>query len=239
MKLGILYGIGIGPGDPDLVTVKGAAILGWVRHVFVPKSKIAAESLALSIAGKHINTDAEIHEVLFPMTKDETELQQRWDESARRIAEILKNGHDAAFVTIGDALLYSTYIYCIRALRRLIPHVEIVTVPGVTSFCAAAAAAEFPIGEGADPVMIIPAVDDLERVRHALGRRGTLVLMKVGNRLGAVVEILKEADALEKSVFVSHAGMDEERIETDLGHMDTAGEAGYLSIILTRSGGRT
>ncbi len=235
MKLGILYGIGIGPGDPDLITVKGAAILSRCDHVFVPKSKIAAESLALTIAEKHIKAGAEIHEVFFPMTKDESELRRRWDESAEQIAAVLKTGTDAAFITLGDALLYSTYIYCIRALRRLVPHAEIVTIPGITSFCAAAAAAEFPIGEGKNPVMIIPTADDLEDVRRALGRKGTVILMKVGSRLGSIVEILKEADALEHSVFVSHAGMENQRIETDLASMDTTGEAGYLSIILTYS----
>jgi precorrin-2/cobalt-factor-2 C20-methyltransferase len=235
MKLGILYGIGIGPGDPDLITVKGSAILSRCGHIFVPKSKIAAESLALTIAGKHIKAGAEIHEVFFPMTKDKAELRKRWDESAEQIAAVLKTGEDAAFITLGDAMLYSTYIYCIRALRRLLPEAEIVTIPGVTSYSAAAAAAGFPIGEGKNPVTIIPTADDLEDVRNALRGKGTVILMKVGSRLGSIVELLKEADVLEESVFISHAGMDNQRIETDLAGMDVAGEAGYLSIILTHS----
>ncbi len=235
MKPGTLYGIGIGPGDPDLITVKGAAVLSRCGHIFVPKSKVAAESLALTIATKHINPGAKVHEVLFPMTKDESELRKRWDESAERIAAVLMTGEDAVFITLGDALLYSTYIYCIRALRRLMPHAGIVTIPGVTSFSAAAAAAGFPIGEGKNPVTIIPTADDLGDVRRALGGKGTVILMKVGNRLGGIVELLKEADALGESVFVAHASMDDERVETDLAHMDTGGEAGYLSIILTHS----
>jgi precorrin-2/cobalt-factor-2 C20-methyltransferase len=132
-------------------------------------------------------------------------------------------------------MLYSTYIYCIRALRRHLPEAEIVTIPGVTSFSAAAAAAGFPIGEGKNPVTIIPTADDLEDVRSALRGKGTVILMKVGSRLGSIIELLKEADVLEESVFVSHAGMDNQRIETDLAGLDTTGEAGYLSIILTRS----
>ena len=235
MKMGILYGIGIGPGDPDLITVKGSAILSRCGHIFVPKSKIAAESLALAIAGKHVKAGAKIHEVFFPMTEDKTELRKRWDESAEQIAAVLKTGEDAAFITLGDAMLYSTYIYCIRALRRLLPHAEIVTIPGVTSFSAAAAAAGFPIGEGKNPVTIIPTADDLDDVRSALRGKGTVILMKVGSRLGSIVELLKEADLLEESVFVSRAGMDNQRIETDLARLDTTGEAGYLSIILTRS----
>lgn len=234
-KLGTLYGIGVGPGDPELITVKGAKILSQCRHVFVPKAKDAVDSVALAIAQRHIRADAEVHEVVFPMTKDRAELRRRWEESAKQVAAVLQGGEDACFLTLGDALLYSTYIYLLRALRAQLPGVAIVTIPGVTAFSAAAALAEFPVGEAKGAVTIVPTADDLGDVRRALAGGGTVVLMKIGKRLGQVLDVLDTAGALDRAVFVSHAGMENERIETDLGALRAEGsEAGYLSIILVR-----
>jgi precorrin-2/cobalt-factor-2 C20-methyltransferase len=237
VKLGTLYGIGIGPGDPELITVKGARILGSCRHVFVPKARSSAESVALGIAERHIHSQAAVHEVLFPMTTDRTELEARWGASAKAIAEILEAGEDACFLTLGDALLYSTYIYLLRALRRRIPDVKVVTVPGITAFSAAAALTDFPVGEAKEPVVIVPTTDDLEDVKRALSMGGTVVLMKIGKRLRQILELMEERGLLERGVFVSHAGMEGERVETDLRRLrGERAEAGYLSIILVRAG---
>ncbi len=238
MKLGTLYGIGVGPGDPDLITVKGANILAGCAHVFVPKARKGAESVALSIAQKHINPQAEIHEILFPMTTDRSELEKRWEESAKTIAVVLETGADACFLTLGDALLYSTYIYMLRALRRKIPDIKVVTVPGITAFSAAASLAEFPIGEAKEPITIVPTADDLEDVRRAISLGGTVVLMKIGKRLNQILDLLEDVGAMGNGVFVSHAGMEAQRIETDLRNLrGEESEAGYLSIILVRGKG--
>jgi precorrin-2/cobalt-factor-2 C20-methyltransferase len=236
MNTGILYGIGVGPGDPDLMTVKGAKLLAEARHVFVPKARKGSESLALAIARKHINPEAEVHEILFPMTTDLDELEAHWEDSARIIGEVLETGADACFLTIGDALLYSTYIYMLRALKRRIPDIHVVTIPGITAFSAAAALAEFPVGRAKEPVTIVPTADDLEEVRHAVSKGGTVVLMKIGKRLGGILDILENAGALGSSVFVSHAGMDNQRIEADLTKLRGEEEdIGYMSIILVRA----
>ncbi len=97
---------------------------------------------------------------------------------------MLETGADACFLTLGDAFLYSTYIYLLRALRIRIPDVDVVTVPGITSFSAAAAIAEFPIGEAKKPVTIVPTADDLDEVRRAVSSGGAVILMKIGKRLG-------------------------------------------------------
>ncbi|MBI2191563.1 MAG: precorrin-2 C(20)-methyltransferase [Planctomycetes bacterium] len=235
MTLGKLYGIGVGPGDPDLVTVKGASLLARCRQVFVPKGRAASQSLALNIARRHVSASAQVHELLFPMTTDAAELAGRWAESADRIAEVLQSGEDACFLTLGDPFLYSTYIYLVRAVRERLPGLEIVTVPGITSFSAAAALTEFPVGEGKQPVVIVPTAEDLTEVKRALQGPGTVILMKIGKRLGDILDALEEAGLLDQAVFVAHAGAAEQRIETDLRRLRDAGpEAGYLSIILVR-----
>jgi precorrin-2/cobalt-factor-2 C20-methyltransferase len=238
MSLGTLFGIGIGPGDPDLITVKGASLLAACRHVVVPKASRASESVALSIIRKHLNPAAIIHEVVFPMVTRKETLETKWRESAERVAGILETGEDVCFPTLGDAFLYSTYIYLVRALRERCPEVNIVTVPGVTAFSAVAAATGFPVGEGKKSVTIIPAADDMSELQDALTRGGIVVIMKVGKRLQAVLDLLEDHGALDNSVFAAHVGMGNEHVETDLRKLRGAGEEiGYLSIILARPAG--
>ena len=124
MRSGTLYGIGIGPGDPELITLKGARLIGGCRNLFVPKARTASESVALTIARPLVGPEAKIEELLFPMTADREELSTKWDEAAARVAAILAAGEDACFLTLGDPLLYSTYIYLLRALRKTAPRPE-------------------------------------------------------------------------------------------------------------------
>jgi precorrin-2/cobalt-factor-2 C20-methyltransferase len=233
MKLGMLYGIGVGPGDPELITLKGAKVLGKCRQVFVPKARGEGDSAALSIAGGYLRADAEIHELVFPMITDPEELARRWEESAGKLAAVLQAGEDACFLTLGDPLLYSTYIYLLRALRNILPQAVAVTVPGVTAFSAAAALTDFPIGEAKELVTIVPTADNLQAMEEALDRGGTVVLMKIGKRLGRILDLLEKKILMDRAVFVSRAGQPEQRLETDLRKLRAEGpEAGYLSIIL-------
>ncbi len=235
----MFYGIGVGPGDPELLTVKAASVLSRCSNVFVPKARIKSESVALEIARKYLCPSAVVHELVFPMTADDELLQQRWRESADAIAPVLAAGHDACFLTLGDPMVYSTYIYLLRALQERLPGLKTNTVPGITSFCAAASATHFALGEGKDLITIVPTSDNLSVVRRALETRGTVVLMKIGKRLGDILTILKECRLLEQSVFVSRAGLDRERIELDLSQLKADNpEAGYLSVIIVHTARR-
>jgi precorrin-2 C(20)-methyltransferase len=155
-------------GDPELMTVKGAKLLAQCRNVFVPKVGIAAQSVAFDIAKGYLAPSTCVQELTFPMTTDRAELASAWDASAGEIAIPLEAGQDACFLTLGDPMLYSTYIYLLRALRARFPALPVMTVPGITSMCAAASLAEFPIGQFKEPVTIIPAADDLGAVRQAV-----------------------------------------------------------------------
>lgn len=236
MSTGTLYSIGIGPGDPELLTVKASKILSLARQVFVPKARTAQESIALTIARAYIPEGAGMHELVFPMSSDRSELASKWRENAEAIAAVLRAGDDACFITLGDPCLYSTGIYLMRELRKLIPDVRAVIVPGVTSFSAASALTGFPVGEGKQPVTIIPVDHNLDQIRVSLQRPGTLVLMKIGERLPAVLDLLEECGRLEDSVFISRAGLENERVVADLRVLKNAPpETGYLSIILVRA----
>lgn len=233
MKLGTFYGLGVGPGDPELLTLKALRVLERCPHVFVPKARKKAESVALDIARSHIPGDAVVHRALFPMTEDREELVRRWDQTACEVAELLRSGQDVCFLTLGDTLLYSTHIYLLRALQEQLPDVNVVTVPGITAMSAVAALTQFPLGEGKKPVTIVPSADDMSTLDRAIDLGGTLVIMKVGKRLGAVLDLLESRGVIDGGVFVSRAGLDGERLERDLKDLKSADpKAGYLSTIL-------
>lgn len=233
MNLGTLYGIGVGPGDPTLITVKGAAILSATRWIFVPKPSADGESLALSIARRYLCADAEIVELVFPMATDSALLTARWSESAQQVAAVLRKGENACFLTLGDPLLYSTWIYLRRALASVLPEAPTVTVPGITAVAAAAALTGLPLGEGKTPITIVPTAEDMGVVRQALTTGGTVALMKIGRRLHDVLAVLSEYGALDRATLVARAGLDGQRIESDLRALQPQDpEAGYLSVVL-------
>jgi precorrin-2/cobalt-factor-2 C20-methyltransferase len=234
MKTGKLFGIGVGPGDPDLITIKAARILARSHHVFVPRAKIKTESLAYAIAGRYLGKKTCVHELVFPMTKIRQELERCWAQNGHNVADVLKTGEDAVFLTLGDLFLYSTYSYLLRELKRLIPGVKVVSVPGITSFSLASALTGFPIGEGDSPVTVMPvAMSGNALIMEAFKRKGTVVLMKFDRRLPEIIDLMEEAGVIDDAVMVSHAGMKGERIETDLRKLKKIGaEAGYFSVIL-------
>jgi len=239
MSLGTFYGMGIGPGDPELLTVKAVSVLGRCPHVVVPKAKADGGSVALEIAGRYVHAGAEIHELVFPMTMDKAELSRSWKQSAQAISELLKTGADVCFLTLGDALVYSTYIYLLRELKAILPEVIVITVPGITSFSAVAALTDFSLGEGKEPITIVPTADDLTAVRRAVETRGTVVLMKIGKRLGDILDILEELGVIDDAVFVQRAGQPTQRVELDLRKLrGEDAQAGYLSVILVHANRR-
>ncbi len=234
---GTLYGIGVGPGDPEWLTVKAVRVLAGCRHVCVPQSRRAAESVALDIARPHLRVDAEIHRIVFPMSTDAAERDASWRRAAETVRGILARGDDCCFLTLGDALLYSTYVYLLRALREIAPDTRAVTIPGITAFSAAAALTETPIGEGKGRVTIVPASDDPAQVERALDEGGTVILMKIGARLPAVLHMLEARRLLDRAVFASHVGLPEQRIETDVTRLREAEDerTGYLSLMIVHA----
>ncbi len=191
MTTGTLYGIGVGPGDPEWVTVKAVKALSACRHVYVPKTQAAAESIALDIARSYLRPDAVTHELTFPMTADEHLLRESWREAAREVHRTLAAGDDCCFLTLGDPFLYSTYVYLSRELRAIDAGAKIVTIPGITAMSAAAAVAGFPIGQQKRLVTIVPGSDDMGQFTASLDRGGTVVLMKIGRGLETVLAELE------------------------------------------------
>ncbi len=217
LKTGILYGVGIGTGDPELLTLKAVKILKKVDVIAVPKSKTEGESLALDIVKKVIDLkDKEIIELTFPMKKNQEELVTAWEKAKKQILKPLKKGKDVAFITIGDPLFYSTFIYLLEQFTIQNSQFKIKIIPGVSSINAAAAAAQIPLAKAGERFAVLPATYEHKKIRETLKDFDTVVLIKVNKVMDKIIPILEELNLKNKAVFVSKAGLPDEKIVKDL-----------------------
>lgn len=228
---GKLYGIGIGPGDPKLMTLKAKEILDKVDIIFVPKSSEDGVSCARSIVEAVTKAEKKFAELTFPMTKKASVLNRYWMDAANRIAQEVNKGNEVAFVTIGDPLIYSTYIYLLKTLHRDFPGVDVETVPGISAFNAAASRTHFSLAEGDERLTLVPVRKDLRGLRETLQEFDTVVLMKVGSKLNKIISLLKELGLLKQAILVSRVGHENEKIIPDLTKLRDK-KIGYLSVIL-------
>ena len=232
MPIGNFYGIGIGPGDPELLTLKAARIIKEVDVIFVPKAGIKEESMALEIVSPLLDGKRVVEKV-FPMVKEQEKLESHWKEAALAIKEELERGNSVAFLTIGDPLTFSTYVYLLRCLRDMIPEEKIHTIPGVTSFNAAASLANLSLAQRDERIAIVPVPDDVEELRPILKGFDTVILMKVAKRLDKVINLLEEMGLAQHALFASHVGLKDSYLTRNLSELKGSGR-GYMSIIIVR-----
>lgn len=228
---GTLYGIGVGPGDPELITLKAVNILRSVDVVIAPRRDKSEKSTALSIALPHLGERTEILELVFPMVYDETRLSEAWVKCQNTILELLRQGKQAAFLTLGDPMLYSTYIYVHRLLSK--HGVNLQTIPGITSFCAAGSRLDFSLAEGNDILSIVPATCSREKLTRILEASDNVVVMKVYKNTPEVIEQLNAHGLAEHAVMISKCGHPDEAIHQDIRNAANL-KPTYLSTILAR-----
>jgi precorrin-2/cobalt-factor-2 C20-methyltransferase len=233
-----LYVIGIGPGDPELLTLKAARIIKEIPCICVPKGREEGSSLALGIVSKVIDlTGKEIIEAHFPMKKTKSAehlegLDSKWHQTAQTIIRHLNKGTDIAFITLGDPSFYSTFFYLYNRLLELKPGLKIVIIPGVSSINASAAAAGISLGLADEKIAILPATytDNLEGV---LREFDTVVLMKVNKTLDDISHTLERLSLLQKAAYISRLGMEGEVITRDIREI-TKDDLNYFSILIVK-----
>ena len=226
MMQGKLYGIGVGPGDPELLTLKALRLVIECDVIAVPGTA-AEESVAYQIvkgAWPEI-AQKELLPVPMPMTKDPRQLEENHENGARSIESILQKGKQVAFLTLGDPTVYSTYLYVHKKIQSWGYEVEIVS--GITSFCAVAARMNMGLVEKAEPLHVIPASYQIE---EALKLPGTKVLMKAGKKLGEVKEQLLSMGA--QGVMIENCGMENEKIYHTIEEIPE--NAGYYSLTIIK-----
>lgn len=228
MKNGKLYGVGVGPGDPRLMTVLAAETIRSCPVIAVP-GKDRKQAVSYRIAAGLIRglDEKECLCLPAPMTRDEARLQEAHEAAADQIGVCLKAGKDVAYLTLGDPTIYSTYIYIHRLVRQRGFETEIIN--GIPSFCAAAARLGDSLSDRSEQLHIIPSSYGMG---EALALPGTKVLMKSGSRLFEVKQALKECGA--EASMVENCGMEGERIYRGLEEIPD--EASYYSLIILREG---
>jgi precorrin-2/cobalt-factor-2 C20-methyltransferase len=250
-----LVGVGVGPGDPELLTLAGLRELQNAGRIFVPVLSTDDLGRAEAIVRAHDIPANRLERLVFALSDPVTGPQQRrhrhWDAAAHRVAEHLReHGGSAAFATIGDPTIYSTFGYLAATVRSEVPDVTITTIPGITAMQAAASAAGITLVEGSEPLTVLPVSRNVTAVREALDGHGTVVAYKGGRRLRELREVIERAGALDRAVYAEHLGTVDQRVlplsEVDV--EDTvdgsgrvvAGGAPYLStvVVLPSRGGR-
>ena len=233
---GKFFGLGVGPGDPGLLTVRATEVLRQADVICVPRSRAENESVAMKVAGAYIADTTEILEISTPMVRDTETLEAEWQRGAEKIAERLLAGKDVAFITIGDTMLFSTYTYLMKKVQAIIPGVAVESVPGITSFSAAAAYLNASLAEGSEKLAIIPAIDDPEDLREILSQFSNAILMKVAGKYDRIVSVLEELGLKDKAVYISKLGYPEQFVTADLDSLRGT-KLEYLSLIFVKRDG--
>ena len=232
---GRLIGASLGPGDPALITRRAWAALGSGARWAYPVKKAEESSYALGIVrrgGLEVPADAEA--LVFPMTRDAAALAKAWARAATRSVELLREGRDLVFLVEGDASTFATFRHLARVVCELAPGVVVETIPGVSSFAAAAASAELSLAEEDETLAIIPAAYGTGVIDHMLDEFDTLILLKVKPLLDEVLELLERRDLLATSCFIEKVGSPDERVVRDLASLKGE-KVNYLSLLLVQN----
>ncbi|OAT80269.1 precorrin-2 C(20)-methyltransferase [Desulfotomaculum copahuensis] len=230
---GKFYGIGVGPGDPELLTLKARRILESADLVCVPRSAADRESLALFVVSRALQKEVPVLELSFPMTKDRSTLLDSWARAGETVAARVREGKQVAFITIGDPMFYSTYGYLLRHLQRHHPDMETETVPGVTAMSACAAALQEPLTEGEETLAVIPAAYGVEQLSPVLERFDNVVLMKVHRHFDQVLSQLESQGLAAGAVLVSRCGYPDQTVHRELSALKGQ-KLDYMSLLMIR-----
>lgn len=218
-----MYLVGIGPGDPELMTCKAVHILENTDILVAPKAKENGNSSALQIAAGQVNLDGKtVLSLCFPMKKvhlgqePDPKVADSWHKAADTVQAYLDQGHDVAFPTLGDPSLYSTAFYLLAVLQERRPDIQVTIVPGITAMAACSARVCSPLGLGDDVVSIVPAAFDDERLREILQTFDAVVLMKVFRKMPRIIALLDELGLTDNAILVERCGLDGQKVYTDI-----------------------
>ncbi len=225
------YGIGVGPGNPELLTLKAVRVLQEIHVLIVPYGGHEGESEALNIVSSHIPSHVVIQRRHFPMTRDKSLKEAAWQSIADEIVSYVKDGQSVGFITLGDPMLYSTYGYLVTRLSK---RLEIVTVPGISAYSAIASGFNLILAEGDTPLMIYPCVESMDAIEKCLSEHDSIVLMKVYRSFETVKALINKLELTECALVVSDYGRPSEVHFTDINAVDTKTLSYFTTIIINK-----
>lgn len=224
-----LVGVGVGPGDPGHLTLNALAALEGADRVFVPDTGTARDGRgrAERIVALHVAPER-ISRLRFAM-RDDGARAGNWDRAGAAIAATIGDGATAAFATIGDPNLYSTFAYVAETVRGLVPGVHIETIPGITALQDLAARSGTVLAEGDERLAVVPWPAGEECLREALDEFDTVVVYKGGRQLPRVLDTIRDAGRIEASVYGERLGLDDEDVRAA---GEREGSAPYMSTVI-------
>ena len=231
--LGRFYGVGVGPGDPELVTLKTQRLLRQAEALCFTQLDDGRESYAMSVIKSMLG---EPGPELIPITvpSDDTPVDKHtWQEAAAKIGERLKNGRDVAFITEGDPMLYSEFSYLLDSVRESIPGLAIEVLPGVSSIMAAAASAGIPLVTHGQRLAILPAVFGIDDLREAITSYDTIVLMRVDRTLLDALANLEKLGLAGHAIYVRHVSTLREEVVQNIQQLSDE-DLDYFSLLIIK-----
>lgn len=231
MERGILYGISVGTGDPELITVKGLRLLQKLPIVAFPKGKGSQKGIAQSIIKSYLQPHQYQLALDFPYLQDPQILSQSWEKAALTVWEFLQQGKDIAFACVGDVSFYSTFTYLAQTLQKLDPDAKIQAIPGVSSPMAAAAALALPLTMQDQSLAVLPVLYTLDQLEQVLNWAEVVVLLKVSSVYHGVWQVLRKRNLLDRAWVVERASFPQQVIYQNLGDYPTL-NLSYFSILI-------
>ncbi len=233
MSKGEFIGVGIGPGDPELVTVKAVEIIKRADAICLPRSKNKVESIALSIIKSYCN-GAKLIDMVYSMAHDQKKRVQYWQEHAETICSMCDEGQTVAFVTLGDPGLYSTFAYVSELVRHMRPQLPIQIIPGISSVPAICAAAGLSLAQADECVTIQPCPQILEKNGQWWNQFDCVVIMKIGRKFPLLIQYLSRNNLLKEAILVKNAGFENCLIIRAEELLQCTNEQGYLATMIVR-----
>ena len=231
MQVGILYGISVGTGDPELITVKGLRLLQKVAIVAFPAGRGDKSGIAQTIISPYLQPHQQKLALHFPYLQDQQILNQAWEKAAETVWQYLQQGIDVAFACEGDVSFYSTFTYLAQTLQRSHPEAKIETIPGVASPMAAAAALSLPLTMQSQRLVVLPALYTVDELEEVLNWAEVVVLLKVNSVYQQVWQVLQQRNLLERAWVVERASFPQQVIYRDLGDRPQL-PLSYFSILI-------
>jgi len=223
--MGIFYGIGVGSGDPEYLTLKAVRLIQHADVVVYLKSA-SGRSIARDIAAQWIKQQRQIA-IIMPYSTDRSAANHAYDKAEQQIANALQHGLNTAFLCEGDPLFFGSYIYL---HQRLSPHYPCQIVPGISSIHAATALAQLPLTQQSENLAIVTSRNSDQEILQALAQYSSVIIMKAGVARPRLLELIRQSKRLENTCYIQRAGQQEEKVVYDMNQL--TGKGDYFSLLI-------